>query len=303
MKPPGTGFFVAAAGMIFLAGSMLGCQQSASCGALSFEATRQAVDARVDESGFKAKFKLDISGCQGQKVPVQFWSVNSAGGKVFLGEEIAVPPYENSTWAEFPIFIPMSRMANVPVLQKCEIYVCSPMDSSEFIGKAEYTLKEPYQPPKFIWAWKQWQDDASTDAGPAFHTSSRLDIRGCKGKKMDAVLQLEDGEGNILRSQSGDPLILSVSGITPGFDGTCYEKLSLDVPYEKLSHLRPGLMVCARPALRIDGQVEPGNLFIKFWAGGSLETLNKHYTSEANRLDQEIDQLDKRVKALEGGQP
>ncbi|MFB3893086.1 MAG: hypothetical protein ACE15C_13805 [Phycisphaerae bacterium] len=294
---------IAAAVFLALAcGGMLGCQaQSAKCGTLYFENATQATDARVDETGFYAKFKLDISGCRGSKVPVQFWAQNSSGGEVFLGEAIAQPPYENTTWSEFRVFLPLSRMGPLTTMRKCSIYVRSPIDPSEFIGKAEYDLKEPYQVPKFVWTWRQWQDDAAVDSGKGFHVAARLDVKGNKDRSIDVVIRLEDVDGNILRTASGDPLVFERGKITPGFENCYYDKLSLDVPYESLSHLRPGMMVCARPSLRIDGKVEPGNVILKFWAGGSLETIYKRFKTDAEQFDEEITQLDRRLKALEGG--
>lgn len=261
---------------------------------------RQSVDSRVNESGLSVTLKLEISGCSGLRVPVQLYAKNSAGYESFLAQNIVTPPSGKSVWNEFCIFVPLSRLAGIQSVTELIVYVQSPDNSNEYIGKARCMLNPPYRP-DCVWSWQELKDDVPMPLGDlALCVKTKVDLSGFRDEDLEAVIILEDAKGHTLTSASGDPLIIPGPKIYFEYDYGQWYDLNLYVPYEQLSNLWPGLMVFARPAIRRDnGDLIGGNIYVKFWAGGSLETLHDRFKAESDQIGQEIMHLETRLKAFE----
>jgi hypothetical protein len=264
----------------------------------------RAIDNRVDESGMEVSFSLDVHGCMGQEVPVQLYSMDASDKQTFMADKILKPGYEDATWAKVDLFVPLSRFAGINPATKWVIYVQNPKDTSEYIEKASFTLNEPYRP-GLIWSWKQWTDEViSTDGENGFQIKARLDANGYAGQQFESVVILEDADGNAIKSKDGTPMTVSGQHLNCIYDSSYWESLQFNIPYSDLTHFWAGQLIYARPGIRFqDGSLTGGNVYFKFWAGGSLNTVYDKYTSESTKLDTEINRLNDQLNALGGVGP
>jgi hypothetical protein len=292
---------------ILIACAAAGCTSaSASFGnRINFEsADRRPVHPRMQESGEWAVIQLDVSGARGDKVWVQVYAVDEKGNEYFVGQEIAEPQWNSTHWDKFKIFVPLSRFAGLLSVTKINLYARASEDSDEYLGSTNYTLDKAWTP-DFAWTWKEWADDAAmSGGGQGFHLKARLDAHGFKDKTFESVVVLYDSDGNVLKSPSGEFLVLTGGRLRCTCDFSYWDEVNFDVPYEKLSHLWPGLAVFARPGVRFeDGTYRLGNLYARFWAGGPLAAVQERMQADMAKLDEEISRLEKRQKALKESEP
>jgi hypothetical protein len=279
---------------------------SASCENLRFTAApRQSVDSRVEESGFFVTFKLSVSGCQDQKVPVQLYAVDAAGRETFLDEEFDTPRNRDTTWNVFRMYVPLSRFAYSEPTVKWHVYIKSPTDSRAFIGDDVFRQNPPYRP-SFVLRWNEWKDEVDiADGKHAFQISFRLseDAYNTKGRK--AVIILEDSSGNTLKAVDGSSLVTNGATLTcsqcNAGEYVHWDNVAVNVPYEMLKEFDPGTIIYARPGLRFDsGETDGGNLYIKFLAGGSTDTVYQRFQDDSKALTDAVNNIDSKIHALEG---
>jgi hypothetical protein len=259
-------------------------------------------DSRVEEFGILLEFHLVISGCAGKDVPVQVYAKDSAGRETFLAEAIAKPPHENTSWKAFPVPVPLSRFAGLNNVSKLAVYVCSPGNRAEFIGQVSYDLTSPIQTP-LVWSWESWADEATNPAGEkGFRLKVRLDAQGIRGKVAQLVLVLQNSDGLTLRGSDSDELILPLGTLNTNYsfsgDSSYWQNLEFYAPYSFLEHLRPGFLVFAYPAIRVDGKLIGGNIRAKFWAGGSLDTVYEKFNAQSAKVNDEVRRIENRMKAV-----
>ena len=282
-----------------------GSPMSAVCGSLTSQLTpHQPVDGRVDESGLLYSFSLEVNGCKGKDVGVQLYATDASNRETFLAKKKVTATYDDTEWKEYSMFVPLSRFANANPTTGYVVYVESPTKSEEYIAKVSYTLATAYDP-GIIWTWTAWKDEAVVSPNvTGFHMETQLNTHGYPNKSFDSVVILEDASGNTVTSASGAPLVLPSQNLTSIYEKSQWNGLSLNVPYNEVSHFSPAQLIYARPGIRLDsGELLGGNIYFKFWAGGSLETIYTIYQAESGRLGEEIKRLQMRNQAMEGSNP
>lgn len=291
----------AALGIIAIGGlfSWAGCSSSdlpkASFGVLQTELAEEASDSRITEQGIRWVFPLDISFCMGRAVTIRAYANDS----VLLAQDTAQPPYDSTHWEAFQLFTPCSRLAEVPLLRTLNVYASLASEQSSFVGETTYTFGEPYAPATWVWSWQRWSDDVDVPGeGSCFQMQVRLDQQCEQSRAMRVITRLQDVSGTALKDRQGNPIVIEHMRLTGG--GPRYwSDLTLNIPYEVLAHLDPTQPVVAVPAVRNDdGESIIGNLRIRFWAGGSLSRVRWRVEAEAQRLQQEIEQAEKRLTVL-----
>jgi len=262
--------------------------------------SREATNRRVDEDGLRFKIGLEIDSLKGREVPVRlFDSANR-----LLGEAIATPRYEGSVWKEFSIFVAYSRLESLDASGSMRFYVVSPDDPKTFLATASINLPTR-QLPSLIWRWQNWKLDASLPAGAeGFEVGADVHVSNRAGQQgMEVVLLLRDSDGNDLETADGEPLRFSGPTLgTPGSSTWVYQNLTLRVPYSALEHFDPSHTLVLTPAIRIGEKIEPGNIHIQFWAGGSISRQLKVHREDSERLEERITYLERQVEILRGGE-
>jgi hypothetical protein len=253
----------------------------------------------VEETGLSAAFYLRVQGCDGKTVPVDLYALDASGAKTFLMERPAKAVSDDSRTNQFTMTIPLSRFSGIAATTGYEIYVRSPEDHNEFIGKQDFTLSAPFQP-GLIWSWKQWEDQAQDSAGNAeFKMTLKLAEHGYNGSQFQSVVLFEDAQGHALTAANGSPVEVQGDSLNTTVDDGTWENLVFEVPYAQLSHLNPASIVFARPTLKTaDGALIGGNVYFKFLAGGGFDAVYDRLSAQRGELNQEIQQTQDKLKAL-----
>jgi hypothetical protein len=279
---------------------------SATCDDLrAIYAGRQPVDRRVEESGLSVTFTVHAAGCKGQDLPIKLFAVDAAGMQTFLAEKTVKATYDSSEWKDLDLFVPLSRFYNIQPTTQYIVYVQSPDNPQGFIGKSTFTLNSPFQP-NLIWSWKAWQDEVSdADGDPGLQISMQLEARGYNGSQFQSVIILEDSNGNALKAADGSsPLVVTGQALHFIYDDSLWQNLVFNIQYHYLSSYYPGLTVYARPGLKLDnGQLVGGNVYCKFLAGGSANTVLKNFKNDSDTLKQEIQNTEDQLNALKETNP
>lgn len=251
------------------------------------------VHPRVQEDGFHVSLKLDVEGYKGRQLPVQVWS-----GNVFLGEEIAEPTYDASTWKAFPVFVPRSRLIKIPKSADITTYVISPENSRTYLQRTTFNVTNP--PPDHVWEFLRYDEDAVLASGErGFRLKAKLEVIGHKDEDLQVVLLLRDWARQDFEPQEGGPIRLNAVRLRSSYEHSVWNELTLNVPYSALEQLGLGRTVVLTPSIRLaNGSLQPGNLHVRFYAGGSITGLRERIGEEAQRLDQRIQYLQRQIEAI-----
>lgn len=255
------------------------------------------VEANVREDGLFCKAKLSVFGAQGREVPVQ---VFDAGGR-FLGQELAMPPYEGTEWAEFSIFLPVSRLGKLGKGTSLTAYVLNPGDPSEYIGTASRAFD--LTPQDQVWELLSLEQEvalANGETGVRF--KAKLDLSGQKGRTLPLTLVCMTLAGEEMKDPFGEWLRVPQFDLEPIYDDTIWPSLVLEVPYSRFAHLPAGTSVEICPSIRMsDGFVHRGNLHVTLYTGGSLETIAARLQEQERALSEKVTTLEKELEALQPG--
>lgn len=253
-----------------------------------------SVHPRVEEDGFYVPLKLDLEGYKGRHVPIQLWSNTN----VLLGEEIAVPTYDASTWKAFRVFVPTSRLTTVPASFNITAYVLSPDNSRIFVQKSTFPLQ--YQHGHQTWEALSYVEDATLPSGQrGFQLNAQLTVVGHKHERLQIVLVLRDWAKREFKPHEGGPIRVPDKFLRPRYDDTVWDELTLNVPYSALDRVGLGRTVILTPALRFpDGSLQLGNIHVRFYTGGSLTSLRERISEEAKRIEQRIRYIENQLEVI-----
>ncbi len=252
------------------------------------------VRAGVREDGYEFVVKLGITGCQEREVPVQLFGP----GNRFIGQEIAVPPYESTSWAEFHMFLPDSRVGRLREGDTVDGFAVDPDDPSRFIGTAQFTYTG--SAPEQLWEVSSVTEQTTLESGEAgVVLDVSLELAGHQNEELPLVVVLQDLHGEELRDTGGALLRLTPVRLTCPYEVSVWRSLKLEIPYARLAHLPLGSSVVLRPAVqKADGVVYMGNVRVTIYSGGSLDTVLDTLTTREQELDREVQKLEQELTAL-----
>lgn len=252
------------------------------------------VRAGVREDGYQFVVKLSITGCQQREVPVQLFGPMNR----FIGQEIAVPPYESTSWAEFRMFVPDSRIGRLRTGDTVQGFVVDPDDPARFIGTAPFTYTGT--PPEQLWEVTSVTEQATLDSGETgVVVDVSLEIAGHVNEVLPLVVVLQDLQGEELRDAGGTVLRLTPTRLSCPYETSVWRSLKLEVPYSRLAHLPLGSSVVVRPSVeKADGVVYLGNVSVTIYSGGSLDAVLDTLTTREQELDREVRRLEQELTAL-----
>jgi hypothetical protein len=269
-----------------------------SVGDIKYQSARQAIDARVEVSGYYFNTALDIAGHRGERMEVRIYGDN---GKL-LGLAHATPRYDSSTWDKFPVFVPMDAMVGMSPDRGFDVYVVAPGDVNHYVSHGHYSKSNLTSPP-IVWKWISYRDGVTLSNGErGMQIKLTLDIAGYKDRALQVYALVRDADLDELGADVGGPIRIRTQSIKPGYDDTHYSEVTLDVPYSRLAQVPPMWRVKVTPAIDTGNELLAGNIHFETWAGGSagdvrgkVSDIVRGYDARADSLQGEIDHLEKEI--------
>ena len=173
-------------------------------GALQVEFTARTVNSRLTERGIEWTTELYVADCKDQPVIIRLYG----NGATFLAEETATPPYENSHWKSFSLFVPLSRLASVVSLRSINLYATMPDAPNSYIGAKGWTYNTPWVPSQWVWSLIDWTDSAEVPGdGMCFQFRVRVDLNETLNGTGLVIVRLRDTAGRDLRTSDGNPFV------------------------------------------------------------------------------------------------
>jgi len=251
-----------------------------------YQVARERIGWRLKEDGWFVHFISRLTAPTAKSVPLLLFARN----RQYLGQTRIKPYSQPDNWESYKIFIPISRLAELPRFFSLSLYALSPVDKNAYIDRC--VINEPLiEQPYFIWQYRGFDEAAvMPNGGAGLQLKTRLVSRGIGSRKVRVVLILRDYfHGRPLLSRNSKPIQI-IGPVLDGKDDKKRWELTLNVPYELLDHIRPTKWLSVTPGIEISNYgVFPGNIHFRFQAGGtpSLQLDRLHHKSQQYGFDME----------------
>lgn len=257
-------------------------------------------DRRIKEEGIRISYRLEIEGQKDRPLHVAVFGKHSnSSGETWIATVAIRPEYDTTTWPEFSMFLPQSR---VQTFGELKTYII-PQSRDAYIAIYQHNLQQPGR--DAIWSNVSFKDDVPTSDGEGIEITATLDVIGFQGEGLDVYVVLHDYPD----ARPIGPQSVFQYTLAPPYPHTSWSGLKLRVPYKALEDLPSRAGVWFSLAVRTGGAWHTGNVHLFGWRDGSPARMIRRYEDRIRELDEAIVKtedptvryFEARRKILEGG--
>lgn len=262
-------------------------------------------DPRIQEEGCVLDATVDVtqcgSDCMDREFPLRVFDRSSglivAEAPIKIHRELR----ENAE-----IVIPFSRTAELEFGHPLELYLFAPGASSKYLDVVSTSLPSTCVNRRVVWKEVMYKEDDE-----ALTVSATLVVRNPRGNLPSNVIEPTEAKARLLvMGERTEILGVSDGAMMVPMVSDGRWNISLRLPWTELARLDPSRVLLVLPVLDMDNlsndpSASPflryhGNVTIQTWAGGPPDRQIALHRAEADRLSEEIEAIDARLRALGG---